>query len=272
MIVAWADHGDAEEEKIEALHLSIILRALGKARHKPGLMSFYVAGPAFSGPDHLRCLWKGEGHGEIRELRDIYNDAAAADEAALLDESTLHTSFFDNRDRHDQRDRHLRQLTIMESALVDVAQLKCFISEEEIDGSFVYAVVEQAHLYLGDLSAGTLLEGRIVRKHGDGPGRLLKRLAEQSTWPKLRDLHLEVKTDEKTLLNVLFTLVPTLRHLAPSNVTLVPSQGTWESTFIQITTVLQERIIFKETGTFSSKELQEVQDGRREPINEDSGT
>lgn len=63
-----------EDDDVEALQLSYVLRALGWAKRfhqELRSMSFYVCGPSFWGPDRLQCLWEGNGHQEIRASQDM---------------------------------------------------------------------------------------------------------------------------------------------------------------------------------------------------------
>ncbi|KAF2177481.1 hypothetical protein K469DRAFT_696650 [Zopfia rhizophila CBS 207.26] len=78
-----------EDEDVEALQLSYILRALGWANYfnrKLRSISFYVSGRAFWGAERLRCLWAGEGHHRMRDLQRIYGDVAEVDRQARFDE------------------------------------------------------------------------------------------------------------------------------------------------------------------------------------------
>jgi hypothetical protein len=279
-----------EDEDMEALQLSIVLRALGWAECKLSSMDLYVGGPAFWGSDRLRRLWQGEGHEGIRTLRKTYGDAVEADKESCLECSEL----------SDRRDWYTKQLAIMEYALINLTHLDWSISEEEDDGGLLTATgplfeflcccekLERARLVFGRLVDGGLCPGYEPRSHGDGPGGLLALLSKHTPWLKLRDLELEIVTDENSLLTFLISLAPTLRNLALSNATLLPSQGTWESTVFRIAGVLQldslklsnicdyngpqlqgrpqrqERIMFKEDArTFDDNQLRSMKDWYR---------
>lgn len=116
-----------EDDDVEALQLSYVLRAFGWAKRfhqKLRSMSFYVCGPSFWGPDRLQCLWEGNGHQEIRASRDIYGTSLYSD------------SWDDAKDRLLQSEHYFRQLFIMEHVLVHLTQLDCSVSEEDVEAGF----------------------------------------------------------------------------------------------------------------------------------------
>jgi hypothetical protein len=215
------DTSDEEDEDEEALQLSYVLRALGWANYfnrNLRSLSMYVGGPAFWGAEPLQCLWDGHEDSTMRSLRYAY---LGGDGQTRL-----------------RWELHLRQLFIMEHAFVHLTDLDCHVSEEE-GGSLAAAAgplfeflrrgesLERVHLALSSC------------QRENGAGELLARLARHAPWPRIRELELELVTDERALVGFLSTLVSTLRRLALSNVTLVPSGGTWESALRQIASALR---------------------------------
>ncbi|OCK84871.1 hypothetical protein K432DRAFT_287955 [Lepidopterella palustris CBS 459.81] len=240
-IILYTDYD--EDEDVDALQLSYVLRSLGWANYfnrNLRSLSLYVGGPAFWGAERLRRLWDGHEDETMRSLRYLNRSAAEAEEDAY---------FGDNGGTRLLRERHLRQLFIMEHAFVYLTHLDCAVSEDDEDGSLVTTAgplfeflrrgesLERVRLAFGRLVDSFLQPG--VNQPGDGPGELLAQLTRHVPWPRIRELELELVTDERILVGFLSTLAPTLRRLALSRVTLVPSGGTWEFTLRQIVGALQ---------------------------------
>lgn len=214
---------DDDDQDMEALQLSVILRALGWGQCRVQSMDLYIGGPAFWSADRLRDLWQGEGHTRVRGLRRALGNAKAADEEVHRQGSEL----------SDGRGRYARQLFIMETTFTYLTHIDLSISEDD-DESFITLVdplfeflcccekLETARFVFGRLVDGALLPGSDFE--ADGPKKLLALLAEKKPWPKLHTLELEVPTDEDNLLIFLSSLT-TLRRLALSNVTLLRSGG-----------------------------------------------
>jgi hypothetical protein len=225
------DEDCREDDDWEAFHLSCALRALGWA--KPRLvhltsMTFHVEGPAFWGPHRLQRLWDGEGHSEIRRLREMSNDAVEADTNVLM------------LSRNDIRNEEFtRQLVLMESTVQGISYLDCSVSEDEEKGGLFTAAgplfeylcrgndLKKVRLAIGWLVEGDLQSDFWNREHGDGPKELLTSLTRSSPWPKIEELELQLLVDTGTLLRFLASLSATLQRLILHTVTL--SDGSWES-------------------------------------------
>jgi hypothetical protein len=231
-----------EDDDMEALHLSCALRAIGWAKQyltKLNSMVFHVEGPAFWGPRRLRRLWQGEGHGEVRRLRQLYENVMQAEEHM---EPILQHLIRD--------DEYVRQLVIMENALGELTHLDCSICEDENDGGLFMAArflfeflccgqnLKRVRLTFGWLVDGFLQSDYWCHTNGDGPKELLTLLTNYKPWSKIEELKLEIATDETTLLCFLESLSLTLHDLTLSTVTLAPSQGTWDSALPAIATSL----------------------------------
>jgi hypothetical protein len=233
-----------EDDDMEALQLSCALRALGWAKQyltNLNSMVFHVEGPAFWGPRRLRRLWQGEGHGEVRKLRKLYDDAVVAD----VDAEPIPADLI--RD-----DEYVRQLVIMENALGELTHLDCSVSEDEENGGLFMAArflfeflccgknLKRLRLTFGWLVDGHLQSDHWLRENGDGPKELLTLLTNYTPWSKIEELKLEIATDEPTLLRFLVSLQLTLRSLTLSTVTLAPSSGTWDSALPRIASSLKQ--------------------------------
>jgi hypothetical protein len=181
-----------EDDDMEALQLSCVLRAIGWAKQSftnISSMVFHVEGPAFWGPPRLRHLWQGEGHGKVRKLRKLYNDAVVAD----VDAEPIPADFI--RD-----DEYVRQLVIMEYALGELTHLDCSISEHEENGGLFMAArflfeflccgksLKRLRLTFGWLMDGHLQSGHRPRENGDGPKELLTLLTNYTLWSKIEEL------------------------------------------------------------------------------------
>jgi hypothetical protein len=86
-------------------------------------MVIHVEGPAFWGPRRLRRLWRGEGHGELRRLRHLYEDAVEAE----ADAEPIPADCSRDEDC-------IRQLPMMENTVRQLASFDCSISEDEENG------------------------------------------------------------------------------------------------------------------------------------------
>ncbi|KAH7111806.1 hypothetical protein B0J11DRAFT_543073 [Dendryphion nanum] len=230
---------DTEDEDVEALQLSVALQALGWVKHllpKLRSLAFYVGGPAFWTSEHLRHLWKGEGHEKTRFYRTLYDSAAEADR----------DTYSDSEEARYHNESYIRQLVLIEHALINITHLDCSISEDDENGGLYVAAehvfnflrcaesLERLHLVFGRLVDGTLQVGYNTHRHGDGTATLLSLLAKHTPWSRIKDIHLEVVTDEITLMTFLSAHKETLRYLSLSNITLIPSKGTWEVTLSKI--------------------------------------
>lgn len=243
---------DTEDEDVEALQLSVALQALGWVKHvlpKLRSLTFYVGGPAFWSSERLRHLWKGGGHERTRFYRTLYDSAAEADRDA----------YFDAEETRYPNESYIRQLVIIEHSLVNITHLDCSISEDDENGGLFIAAehvfqflrcaesLERIHLVFGRLVDGTLQVGYDIGRHGDGTATLLSLLANHTPWSRIKDIHLEVVTDEITLTTFLSAHKETIRSLALSNTTLVPSKGTWEVTLGKIAECLDLKTLALDT-------------------------
>jgi hypothetical protein len=225
------DEDCRKDDDREAFHLSYALRALGWA--KPSLTDFtsvtlHVEGPAFWGPHRLQRLWADKGHDKIRSLREISIDAVEAD---------AHASMIPQIDT--KIEEFTRQLVLMENAVQELSHVDCSVSDDEENGGLFTAArplfeflccgsnLRKVRLAFGWMVDGDVLPELWTRERGDGPRELLTLLTRSSSWPKIKELELQLLVDTATLLTFLASLSATLRHLALHNVTL--SDESWES-------------------------------------------
>jgi hypothetical protein len=146
---------------------------------------------------------------------------------------------------------YVNHLTMMENAFENLTHLDCSVSEEEENGGLFIAArpsfeflrcakkLEKVHLSFGQLEDIYLRKGYWFREKGDGAKELLTLLTEYTPWSKIKELEIEIVTDERTLLQFLASLKPTLRRLKLSAVTLSPSQGSWDSALPAIAASLE---------------------------------
>ena len=239
--------GVEDDEDLEALQLSYVLRAFGRGRgcHR-NLRSFrfYVGGPAFWGVERLRRLWNSEEE-SIRSLRRTWHEVA--DEIAVEDSrdspnDSIHLHIWE---------LYLRQLFLMENAFLNVTQLDCTISDDSYAlNSAVESLhqflrqgrnLEQVRLVLGDLAFGALDTGYDrAGKTENATKTLFTHLSRDLPWPWIQELELEVVTNQSDLVQFLATLAETLSQLTLTRVTLVRSGGKWESTLREIATRLNK--------------------------------
>jgi hypothetical protein len=229
-----------EDTDIDALHLSCALLAIGWAKlYLPELRSttMYIEGPAFWGLRRLRRLWLGSGHGEVRKLRQIYDDAFEAEADAELDPVD-----------HSRDEECTRQLVLMESAMTGLTHLDISVCEDEDNGGLYLAArplleflcrgqnLEVVRLAFGGFVDGVIQPDNPTRERGNGPQELLTLLTHYTPWSKITELCLEISTEEVTLLQFLCSIKQTLRRLTFSNVSLVV--GDWESVLPAIASIL----------------------------------
>jgi len=233
-----------DDDDMESLQLSYSLSALGWA--KPHLielnsMVFYVDGPAFWGTSCLRRLWRGVGHSAVRKQRLILGNALKAEKEV------------NSISEHHIRDQeYAGQLDIMEGTLEGLTHLDCSISEDRFFGGLMMAArsvfrflqrgrsLERVRLKFGELDLGYPLHRALAQRptNWDGSKELLTLMTDCKPWPKLRELKLEIESEEPTMLRFLESFSPTLHDLTLSNITLVSSQGTWDTALPAIATNL----------------------------------
>ncbi len=237
------DHTDAcEDEHVEALQLSIVLRTLGCIKYchpKPRSLSMYVGGPAFWGVGRLQHLWLGVGHEITRLHRKLHHTAAEADKHAYKDSLTP-----------ENIQTYSRQLNMIRHGFSRITQLECSVFEDdERDGSLAIAGfylshflrvnkdLESIRLAFGRLVDGTVVPGDNDKGYVQDSCTLLLRLAQNTPWSKLRGIELEIATTRFALVKFLRAHRKTLRSLTLTRVTIVRLEddlSSWEYTLAEI--------------------------------------
>ncbi|KAH7061018.1 hypothetical protein BKA63DRAFT_197444 [Paraphoma chrysanthemicola] len=231
---SWA-HAQEIEHDIDSLHTALFMQALGSVQSpKLKTISFEIYGPGFWIPSRLRHLWEGYGHGKIRELRKIYQDAAMADQKA--DESADDTAMRD----------YSTQLNTLQSIIGRVECIDLNVVERYSNGSLdTIAEPLSRFLRLGkNLKEVTLAYGnfhayfdrdpeshRELSNHREHSRGLLAQLAVGKPWSAIVTLHISIATDSSTFLNFLDSIASTLRTLWLDSVILLPGDRkkfTWE--------------------------------------------
>lgn len=231
-----AEYAEEIEHDTDSLHLALFLQALGSVQPSISLrtISFEIYGPGFWTPMRLRHLWEGCGHGKIRRLRDIYQDATAADQEA--DESV------DGMGMED----YSTQLNTLQSTIGRVECIDLNVVESYSNGSLdTIAEPLSTFLRLGkNLRDVTLAYGNF-HPYYDTTGEsyealcdyrknkqdLLAQLSIGTPWPAIAELHISIATDSSTLLHFLEAIASTLRRLWLDSVILLPGdreRSTWE--------------------------------------------
>ncbi|KAF2135638.1 uncharacterized protein K452DRAFT_172250 [Aplosporella prunicola CBS 121167] len=195
-------------------HLACILVALGRSSTKPRSMVFNTIGGAFWGEENLEFLW-----GEIP-----------------LSEQKLFIS--DTRSGQIETSPYCAQIWWMKQAFTNITDLEFSV---ECDENLFHGIVRP----LADcLRAAGNLERLVFACKADSASTLerpewdiLSQL-EEVQWPRLRHLHMELLTTEKSLTRLLSHIAPTLRYLSLAYVQILPYQGKWERIFNHMANVL----------------------------------
>ncbi|KAJ9633959.1 hypothetical protein H2199_009158 [Coniosporium tulheliwenetii] len=242
-----------EDEEIEALQLSLALRALGLANHfsrSLHSMELYVAEAAFWGAASLGRLWDWDQIVRLRGLRQLRE--WSSEELAEEELADLIPTTGAQRLAHLREEQFLRQLFVMEHAFVYLTDLDCEVKGEP-EGVLANAArplaeflkraesLERVRLvfcWMVDGAPSRAYPG-LGRRASEAAGDLFGQLARCRCWPRVRELELSVVTDEDALVAFLSTLAPTLRRLTLSHVALVPAGGRWESVLTSLAGMLR---------------------------------
>ncbi|KAF4536862.1 Chromatin modification-related protein eaf7 protein [Lasiodiplodia theobromae] len=254
-----ARHTDElEDEDIEALQLSLSLRALGLAHHAGVTVdctTLFVSGPAFWGASNLRRLWDWDHACDRRTSRQQpFWGLLPFDDEEQAEVHRLNARFGNREAAVAYREHVIRGLFTMETAFARLSTLDLEIKggENEMLTSIAPSVasfvtrcgnLERARLVFREDEvfddSPRIAYPRIRRVDGNAAEQLLTRLARACYWPRLQKLELSVVVEESVLVKFLSNLAPSLRHLLLKHVALVPGGSRWESLLSQLATRLQ---------------------------------
>ncbi|KAJ9651057.1 hypothetical protein H2201_009288, partial [Coniosporium apollinis] len=205
---------DEEDEEIEALQLSLALRALGLANHFSRSLhsiELYVGGAAFWGAASLGRLWDPDQTVRLRSQWQLHLQSFEAQAEEELTDWIFSTG--GQRLARLREEQFLRQLFVMEHAFVYLTHLDCEVCGEP-EGALTIAARPLAEFLK---RAESLERVRLVfcwmvdgvpscaypglsRRASKAAGDLFGQLARCGCWPRIRELELSVVTDEDALM------------------------------------------------------------------------
>ena len=222
-----------EDEDVENLQISIVLRALGRANYfTRNLQSlrFDIEGPAFWTAERLKWLWHGHEHLTLKHryhlnrrdnMKPLRQDDLTGQEIYLYHE----------------------QLLIMKHAFTYLHHLDISIDLRDEDHDSVEIthnrtfeflkhceMLEKLRLCMDSLA----FDPFDICPYTLSTKSLLDRLALAQPWQTITQLELELSSDENTLIHFLSSVAKTLQKLTLSRLRILPMTGSLESFLVRL--------------------------------------
>ena len=251
-----------EDEDVENLQLSVVLRALGWANYfNRNLKSARIdlEGPAFWTPERLKWLWQGHEHLTFRHRYHLDR----RDNMKPLSQDDL-----------TERETHLyqEQLVVIKHAFTYLQHLDIGIDVRTEDHDTVETI--HSHTFEFLRHCGMLKELRLFvnsyaydtyrnRTHSLSVKSLLDRLALAQPWPNLWLLDLGVTSDEDTIYNFLSSFADTLQILQLFRLRILPMNSPIDSLIKRLgkSLVNLEELHSNNRRYFTKSDLKQLNDG-----------
>lgn len=225
----YGNTADFEDEDVESLQISFVLRALGWANYfRRNLQSLRLdfGGPAFWDVKRLKWLWQGNEDLTLRRFGNTYS----------IDEHSLPPVDL----TESEMSHYHEQLFIMKHAFTYLRHLDIAVSiedERSVDRS-VETVFNRTFDFLKHCEMLEELRfciGQIDDWANDYPDHILRtkplldRLTLSRPWQAITKLELELSSDENTIIHFLSSVAKTLQKLGLHRLRILPMGGTLES-------------------------------------------
>lgn len=238
------------EENLEALHLSLTLRALGlraAAAASDGTITVPI--------QHLRIDVRNIGFWSRTNIACLWDWERACEHSSLLSyELTTHRwihtytrQMGGPEKEEEQMGRFSKELKIIRRAFVGLKELEMNVQSPR-DAASVADGVCLFVLSCGSLERLRLVFAREIHRNKSNDWiarRVFDKVAKApGCWPKLRRLELiGFLASAPSLLEMLKAQEPTLRHLVLADCRLQPKQGCWEDVFKGLATHLRLGVV-----------------------------
>ena len=231
--LAYGNNSDYEDGDVETLQLSIVLRALGRAnilRRTIQSLQLDFIGPAFWNAERLRWLWQGS---DILTLRR---------QGYLRPEERFRTVSPDKLTEAES-DLYNEQLSIIKNAFTHVRQLNIAIDVTDEDGDSIETVQSRAFELLSyceplerlSLNVGPVsTSSDVYEVHHLYNEPLISRLTLAQPWQIIRELSLELVSNENTIICFFASIAKTLEKLSLTGLRIPQGGGTLESLLVRI--------------------------------------
>ena len=226
-------HSDRyEDQDVESLQLSIVLRALGWANYfgrNLQSLTLDMMGPGFWSAERLKWLWQGHEDLAFRQ----------SDHKCGTFKRIPHGDDLSQREMY----HYHEQLSVMKHAFTYLHHLDILVGIRDEDGETmknvnhrVFDFLRQCEM-LGSLRLCiSLIEDYTSEFSRDklSVKPLLDRLTMARPWQRITQLELQLYSDEETIINFLSSVAETLQKLTLYRLRIYPEGGSLESLLIRV--------------------------------------